>query len=70
LEQHRIASLEEARQTIEAWRVEDTTERPLRALGQQAPAAVEAAWQPRQEAPSQPIKWTNAGGRSPRRGLP
>jgi putative transposase len=70
LDQHWFASLEEARQTIEAWRVEYNTERPHRALGQQTPAAVEAAWQPRPEAPSQPIKWTNPGGRSPRRGLP
>ena len=52
LDQHWFASLEEARQTIEAWRVEYNTERPHRALGQQTPAAVEAAWQPRQEAPS------------------
>ncbi|MEA2586223.1 MAG: hypothetical protein QOF33_4308 [Thermomicrobiales bacterium] len=34
-----FASLGEARQTIEAWRVEDDTERPQRARGQQAPAA-------------------------------
>jgi transposase InsO family protein len=32
-------SLEEARQTIEAWRIDYNTERPHRALGQQAPAA-------------------------------
>jgi putative transposase len=39
LDQHWFASLEEARQTIEAWRVDYNTERPHRALGQQAPAA-------------------------------
>ena len=44
LDQHWFASLEEARQTIEAWRVEDNTERPHRALQQHTPAAWEAAW--------------------------
>ena len=44
LDQHRFASLEEARQTIEAWRAEYNTERPHRALGQRTPAAWEAAW--------------------------
>jgi putative transposase len=39
LDQHWFASLEEARQTIEAWRVEYNTERPHRSLGQQTPAA-------------------------------
>ncbi|MDP9368575.1 MAG: IS3 family transposase [Chloroflexota bacterium] len=39
LDQHWFASLEEARQTIEAWRVEYNTERPHRALQQQTPAA-------------------------------
>ncbi len=44
LDQHWFASLEEARQTIEAWRVEYNTERPHRALNQQTPAAYQAAW--------------------------
>jgi putative transposase len=39
LDQHWFASLEEARQTIEALRVEYNIERPHRAIGQQAPAA-------------------------------
>jgi putative transposase len=43
LNQHWFASLEEARQTIEAWRVEYNTERPHRSLGQQTPAAWVAA---------------------------
>jgi putative transposase len=51
LNQHWFASLEEARQTIEAWRIEYNTERPHRALGQQTPAAWEAAWTPVQMAP-------------------
>ena len=51
LDCHWFASLEEARQTIEAWRIEYNTERPHRALGQQTPAAWEAAWTPVQMAP-------------------
>jgi putative transposase len=51
LNQHWFASLEEARQTIEAWRIEYNTERPHRALGQQTPAAWEAAGTPAQQAP-------------------
>jgi putative transposase len=43
LNQHWFASLEEARQTIEAWRVDDNTERPHRSLGPQTPAAWSAA---------------------------
>ena len=43
---HWFASLEEVRQTVEAWRIEYNTERPHRALGQQTPAAWEAAWAP------------------------
>src|SRR5215216_916295 len=39
LDQHWFAALEEARQTIERWRVEYNTERPHRALGQQVPEA-------------------------------
>jgi putative transposase len=46
LNQHWFASLEEARQTIEAWRMEYNTERPHRSLGQQTPAAVAATWAP------------------------
>jgi putative transposase len=48
---HWFASLEEVRQTVEEWRIEDHTERPHRALGQQTPAAWEAAWAPAQKAP-------------------
>lgn len=47
LDQHWFASLEEARQIIEAWRIEYNTERPHRSLGQQAPAA----WVASQETP-------------------
>ena len=39
LDCHWFASLEEARQTIEAWRIEYNTERPHRALGQETPTA-------------------------------
>lgn len=39
LDQHWFASLEEAQQTIEAWRIEYNTERPHRALGQETPMA-------------------------------
>ena len=51
LNQHWFTSVEEVRQTVEAWRIEDHTERPHRALGQQTPAAWEAAWVPAQKAP-------------------
>jgi putative transposase len=44
LNQHWFASLEEARQIIEVWRIEYNTERPHRALGQQTPAAWQATW--------------------------
>jgi putative transposase len=40
LNQHWFASLEEARQVIEAWRIEYNTERPHRALKQRTPAAM------------------------------
>jgi putative transposase len=40
LNQHWFVSLEEARQVIEAWRIEYNTERPHRALGQRTPAAM------------------------------
>jgi putative transposase len=51
LNQHWFASLEEVRQTVEGWRIEYNTERPHRALGQQTPAAWEAAWKPAHKAP-------------------
>jgi putative transposase len=51
LDQHWFASLEEARQTVEAWQIEYNTVRPHRALGQQTPAAWEAAWTPTRKAP-------------------
>jgi len=40
LDQHWFASLEEARQVIEAWRIAYNTERPHRALGLRTPAAM------------------------------
>ncbi len=49
LDQHWFASLEEARQTIESWRVEYNTERPHRALQQQTPAAWIAGLAPSRE---------------------
>lgn len=39
LDCHWFASLEEARHTIEAWRMDYNTERPHRALGQETPTA-------------------------------
>jgi len=51
LNQHWFMSLEEVRQTVEAWRLDYNMERPHRALGQQTPAAWEAAWAPAQKAP-------------------
>jgi putative transposase len=51
LNQHWFTTLEEVRQTVEGWRIEYNTERPHRALGQQTPAAWEAAWAPAQKAP-------------------
>jgi putative transposase len=51
LNQHWFTSLEEVRQTVEAWRRDYNTERPHRALGQQTPAAWEAAWAPAQKGP-------------------
>jgi putative transposase len=50
LDQHWFTSLEEVRQTVEEWRIDYNTERPHRALGQQTPAAWEAAWAPAQKA--------------------
>ncbi len=40
LDRHWFASLEEARQVIEGWRIEYNTERPHRALKQRTPAAM------------------------------
>jgi putative transposase len=44
LDQHWFASPEEARATIEAWRVEDNSERPHGALGQRTPEEVASGW--------------------------
>jgi putative transposase len=44
LKQHWLVSLEEARTTIEAWRVDYNTERLHSALHRQAPAVYRAAW--------------------------
>jgi putative transposase len=46
LDQHWFESLAEAREVIEAWRVEYNEQRPHRALGQQTPAAFLARWAP------------------------
>jgi putative transposase len=43
LNRHWFESLEEAQATIAAWRVDDNTERPHGALGQQTPAAFSEA---------------------------
>jgi len=48
LPMHRVASLEEAQTTLEAWRVDYNTERPHGALGQQTPAGFSASWRPRE----------------------
>ncbi len=45
LNQHWFASLEDARRTIQAWRLEDNTERPHTALNNQAPAVYRATWE-------------------------
>ena len=50
LDQHWFASLAEAREVIEAWRVEYNDERPHRALGQQTPADFLAQWVPLEQA--------------------
>lgn len=50
LDQHWFASLEEARQIIEAWRIEYNTERPHQALKYGTPTAFAAAWEPPKEA--------------------
>ncbi len=50
LDCHWFASLEEARQTIEAWRIDYNTERPHRALGQETPTAWMTSREPLLEA--------------------
>jgi len=50
LDQHWFASLEEARQIIEAWRIEYNTERPHQALKYGTPAEFAVAWEPPEEA--------------------
>lgn len=50
LDQHWFASLEEARQIIEAWRIDYNTERPHRALKQLTPTAWMATWVSSKEA--------------------
>lgn len=50
LDQHWFASLEEARQIIEVWRVEYNTERPHQALKYGTPTAFAAAWELPKEA--------------------
>jgi putative transposase len=64
LNQHWFASLEEARQIVEAWRIEYNTERPHRALGQATPAAWMTTWGSPSEAAGSPFNWTKLGGRS------
>jgi putative transposase len=52
LDQHWFVSLEDARQTIEAWRIDYNEVRPHTALGNQTPAAYKVAYlsnQPREE---------------------
>jgi putative transposase len=49
LHQHWFGSLEDARTPVEAWRVEDNTERPHTALGHQVPAGYKARWLQAQE---------------------
>jgi putative transposase len=44
LDQHWFASLEEARQIIEAWRIDYNVVRPHTSLGNQTPLAYKAAW--------------------------
>ncbi len=52
LDQHWFASLEEARQTVEAWRTEYNDERPHGALGHQTPAEVAAQWRRDRDLPA------------------
>ncbi len=51
LDQLWFESVEEARRTIEQWRVEYNMERPHRSLKQQTPAAFAAAWDSPTESP-------------------
>jgi len=51
LDQHWFASVEEAQQTIEQWRLDYNTERPHRSLNQRTPAEAAAAWKPGHESP-------------------
>ncbi len=50
LDQHWFASPEEAREIIEAWRIEYNTERPHQALKYGTPTEFAAAWEPPKEA--------------------
>ena len=50
LDQHWFETLAEAREVIEAWRVEYNEERPHRSLQQRTPAAVLASWKPPEKA--------------------
>ena len=50
LDQHWFETLAEAREVIEAWRVEYNEERPHRSLRQQTPSAVFASWEPLEKA--------------------
>lgn len=50
LNQHWFETLAEAKEVIEAWRVEYNEERPHWSLRQQVPAAVLASWQPLEKA--------------------
>jgi transposase InsO family protein len=55
------ASLEEARQAVEVWRIEDYAERPHQALKQQTPGSVEAASAPCAEAADERFGRTKLG---------
>jgi putative transposase len=52
LDQHWFASLEEARQIIEAWRVDYNGQRPHSALGQQTPTEFATRWEREQDLPA------------------
>lgn len=49
LDLHWFASLEDARRTIEAWRMEYNTERPHTTLNNQTPAAYRTSWEQKQQ---------------------
>jgi hypothetical protein len=62
LTRHGLASVEDARPTVEAWRVESKTERPHTALHTQAPAVYQANGiqiQAVQAVSDEPVKWIN-----------